>query len=47
MHTLFPSPPMEPATQGIDDLLPRLQAAYMAGAHFGDHDGGLLPIHSY
>jgi len=42
MHILFPSSPMELATQGLDDLLPRLQAAYKAGACFSD--GGLQPF---
>ncbi|KAF9221642.1 aldolase [Gyrodon lividus] len=30
----LPISPLEPATQGLDDLLPRLQAAYQAGARF-------------
>ncbi|KAF8442964.1 fructose-bisphosphate aldolase [Boletus edulis BED1] len=30
----LPISPLEPATQGLDDLLPRLQAAYKAGARF-------------
>lgn len=30
----LPISPSEPATQGLDDLLPRLQAAYAAGARF-------------
>ena len=30
----LPISPSEPATQGLDDLLPRLQAAFNAGARF-------------
>ncbi|KIJ53500.1 hypothetical protein M422DRAFT_222165 [Sphaerobolus stellatus SS14] len=30
----LPISPLEPATQGLDDLLPRLQASYLAGARF-------------
>ncbi|KAH7903210.1 fructose-bisphosphate aldolase [Hygrophoropsis aurantiaca] len=30
----LPISPLEPATQGLDDLLPRLQAAHAAGARF-------------
>ncbi|KAG8214556.1 fructose-bisphosphate aldolase [Butyriboletus roseoflavus] len=30
----LPISPLEPATQGLDDLLPRLQAAYRVGARF-------------
>ena len=30
----LPISPLEPATQGLDDLLPRLQAAHKAGARF-------------
>ncbi|KIJ17961.1 fructose-bisphosphate aldolase [Paxillus involutus ATCC 200175] len=30
----LPISPLEPATQGLDGLLPRLQAAYQAGARF-------------
>lgn len=30
----LPISPLEPATQGLDDLLPRLQAARSAGARF-------------
>ncbi|KAI0322007.1 fructose-bisphosphate aldolase [Amylostereum chailletii] len=30
----LPISPIEPATQGLDDLLPRLQASYAAGARF-------------
>ncbi|KAG9315823.1 hypothetical protein JVU11DRAFT_3472 [Chiua virens] len=30
----LPISPLEPATQGLDDLLPRLQASYKAGARF-------------
>lgn len=30
----LPVSPLEPATQGLDDLLPRLQASYLAGARF-------------
>ncbi|KAF8585101.1 aldolase [Ramaria rubella] len=30
----LPISPLEPATQGLDDLLPRLQASYEAGARF-------------